>query len=262
MVGMGDSSQLSGRAALVTGAGSGIGKASALLLAREGAAVAALSRSESEVRALAAQINESGGAALPLVADVSRVEQVREAVAQATRHFGRLDIVFANAGVNGVWAPIEDLTSEEWDQTIDINLKGTFLTIKYAVPALKERGGSVIVNASVNGTRMFSNSGATAYSVSKAGQLAMAQMLAVELARHNIRVNVICPGATITELGQNTEIRDIKKLSYGPRPGIPMGRAASADEIAQLVLFLASDRSRYITGTPIWIDGGLSLVQG
>ncbi len=254
---------LSGKVAFITGAGSGIGKASAILMARHGAKIAALSRTEAQVRAVADEINNGGGQAIAITADVAKADQMEQAIAQTVQRFARLDIVFANAGINGVWAPIEDLSPEEFDQTIAINLRGTFLTIKYAVPHLKKAGGgSVIVDSSVNGTRIFSNSGATAYSVSKAGQLAMAQMLALELARDNIRVNVICPGATRTEIGDNTVIRDCQKLRYVPHPPIPMGRPATSEEVAELVLFLASDRSRYITGTPIWIDGGLSLLQG
>lgn len=111
--------------------------------------------------------------------------------------FGRLDVVFANAGINGVQAPIGDLTPEEWDRTINVNLRGTFLTIRYTVPHLKKAGGgAIIVTSSINGTRYFANSGATAYAVSKAGQLAMVQMLAVELGPSNIRINAICPGAS------------------------------------------------------------------
>ena len=218
--------QLSGKVAFITGAGSGIGKASALLMAQHGAKIAALSRTEAQVRAVADQINKAGGEAIPLLADVANVDQMQEAIRQTVEKFGRLDIVFANAGVNGVWAPIESLTPEEFDQTIAINLKGTFLTIKYAVPHLRKAGGgSIIVDSSVNGTRIFSSYGATAYSVSKAGQLAMTQMLALELARDNIRVNAICPGATKTEIGDNTFIRDTRNSATPPiRPSPWAGR--------------------------------------
>ena len=121
------------------------------------------------------------------------------AVEQMVERWGRLDVVFANAGVNGVWAPIEELEPEEW-RTIDINLSGTFFTVKYAVPHLKKRGGSVIITSSVNGTRIFSNTGATAYSCSKAAQVAFAKMVALELAPRKVRVNVICPGAIETKI--------------------------------------------------------------
>ena len=259
--------QLSGRVALVTGAGSGIGKAAALLLAKEGARVGALSHDAGEVKQTVDEIQSVGGQGLPLAADVSQPEQVRGAIADLAGRWGRLDIVFANAGINGVWAPLEELSAEEWDRTLDINLKGTFLTVKYAVPYLKKQGGSVIITSSVNGTRIFSNTGATAYSCSKAGQVAFAKMVAVELARDHVRVNVICPGAIETSISQNTEQRDLERIREPveyPEGNIPLtrGQPGSADQVAQLVLFLASDASSHITGTEVWIDGAESLLQG
>lgn len=256
--------QLRDRVALVTGAGSGIGKASAVLLAREGARVAALSRTEEELEKTVREIEEGGGEGMVITADVSKPQDMERAVRQIVDRWGRLDVVFANAGVNGVWAPIEELEVEEWEKTISINLTGTFLTLKYAVPHLKERGGTVIVNASVNGTRVFSNSGATAYASSKAAQVAMTKMLALELARDGVRVNVICPGAIDTEIDENTERRDLDDIGVpqefpeGPHP--LKGEPGTSQEVAQLVLFLASDASRHITGTEIWIDGGESLL--
>ena len=259
--------QLSGRVALVTGAGSGIGKAAALLLAKEGARVGALSHDAGEVKQTVDEIQSVGGQGLPLAADVSQPEQVRGAIADLAGRWGRLDIVFANAGINGVWAPLEELSPEEWDRTLDINLKGTFLTVKYAVPYLRKQGGSVVITSSVNGTRIFSNTGATAYSCSKAGQVAFAKMVAVELARDHVRVNVICPGAIETSISQNTEQRDLERIKEPveyPEGNIPLtrGQPGSADQVAQLVLFLASDASSHITGSEVWIDGAESLLQG
>ena len=192
-------------------------------------------------------------------------DRMRDAVRQVVERWGRLDIVFANAGVNGVWAPIEELEVDEWKHTIDINLTGTFLTIKYAAPHLKEQGGSVIITASINGTRTFSNTGATAYSCTKAAQVAMAKMLALELARDKVRVNVICPGAIDTEIDENTEHRNLEHVrlpvQYGEGANHPLEQGpGSSQQVAQLVLFLASDASSHITGTPIWIDGGESLL--
>ncbi len=255
------------RVALVTGAGSGLGKAAALILAQAGAAVGAVGRTEDELRATVDEITQAGGKAIVLVADISKADEIETAMTKLAETYGRLDTVFANAGVNGVWAPIEELTPEEWDQTIGINLRGTFLTIKYAVPYLKKQGGSVVVTASVNGTRIFSNTGATAYSTTKAGQVAMAKMLALELAPAHVRVNVICPGAIESEIEENTEHRDLDKVKVDvefPEGRIPLtgGAPGKAEDVGNLVLFLASDLSRHITGTEIWIDGAESLLQG
>jgi NAD(P)-dependent dehydrogenase (short-subunit alcohol dehydrogenase family) len=189
------------------------------------------------------------------------------AVTQTVDKWGRLDIVFANAGINGVWAPIEKLEPEEWEKTVRVNLNGTFFTVKTAVPHLKKQGGSVIITSSVNGTRMFSNSGASAYATTKAGQVALAKMLALELAKHRIRVNVICPGAITTQIDENTEKQDVEEarepVEY-PEGTIPLtdGEPGTAAEVAELVAFLASDASRHITGTEVWIDGAQSLLQG
>ena len=259
--------ELKGKVALVTGAGSGIGKAAALVMASEGAAIGVLGRTEKDLLEVVDQIKAKGGKAIPLVADISIPSQMQKAFSDLQNHFGGLHIVFANAGVNGVWAPIEDLTPEEWDKTLTINLKGTFLTVKYAIPFLKDHGGSIIITSSVNGTRIFSNTGATAYSSSKAAQVAFTQMAALELAKHKIRVNVICPGAITTQIDENTNKRNLeaeKEPVEFPEGVIPLtdGKPGKAEQVAQLVLFLASDRSSHITGTPVWIDGGESLLMG
>lgn len=258
---------LDGKVALVTGAGSGIGEAAAKLLAAHGARIGALGRSDDELKDVVKEIKQQGGEAVPLVADISDAAAMQAAVAAVEQQWGRLDIVFANAGINGVWAPIEELAPEEWEKTIRINLTGTFLTIKYATPLLKRHGGSVIVTASVNGTRIFSNTGATAYSTSKAGQVAMTKMLALELAPDKVRVNVICPGAIETNIDENTERRDLEKVQIPvefPESNQPLtgGDPGRSEQVAELVLFLASDASSHITGTEIWIDGAESLLKG
>ncbi|HIH03190.1 MAG TPA: SDR family oxidoreductase [Methanoregulaceae archaeon] len=259
--------QLAGRVALVTGAGSGIGRATALLFAREGAKVAALGHTADEIDAVVAEIHDAGGVAMSVVADVAHASQMREAAEAVDEQWGRLDVLFANAGINGVMAPIEELEPGDWDATINTNLRGTFLTIKYAVPLMKRTGGSVIITSSVNGTRIFSNTGAIAYSASKAGQVALGKMLALELAKDRIRVNVVCPGKTRTEIEKNTVRRDLGKAREPvifPEGEIPLtdGRAGMPEQVAALVLFLASDAAFLITGTEVWIDGGESLLQG
>ncbi len=258
---------LEGKVALVTGAGSGIGRASALLLAREGAKVAALGRHGDDLESVVDEIQRGGSEAIAVVADIARPDEMQAAIDRIVQVWGRLDVVFANAGINGVWAPIEDIEPEEWQQTLTINLMGTFLTVKYATPHLKRRGGSVIITSSVNGTRIFSNTGATAYSCSKAGQVAFAKMIALELAPSRVRVNVICPGPIETNIDESTEKRDLDEVKIpvefpeGSQP-LTRGKSGTAEQVARLVLFLASDAADHITGTEMWIDGAESLIRG
>lgn len=258
-----------GKVALVTGAGSGIGKAAALLLAERGAQVALLGRTKAKLAETAAAIaqNQGQNKALVLEADITNYGAMETAVAQIIDTWGRLDILFANAGINGVWAPIEKLDPDEWEKTMQVNLNGTFFTLKTAVPQLKKRGGSIIITASVNGTRMFTNSGATAYATTKAGQVALAKMLALELAKHRIRVNVICPGSIDTNIEASTDRQDLEEAREPviyPEGYIPLtdGTPGTAEDVAELVAFLASDAAKHISGTEMWIDGAESLLRG
>lgn len=258
--------ELKSQVALVTGAGSGIGKASALKLAGEGAKIGVLGRTKSELDRTVMEIEEAGGEALALETDVSDENQMREAVDRLAEKFGRLDIVVANAGINGVWAPIDDLKPDEFDKTIAVNLRGTFLTFHVAVPHLKKQGGSVIVVSSINGNRTFNAPGATAYAATKAAQVAITQQLALELGKHGIRVNAVCPGAIDTNIDENTKVRGEKETAVPvkfPEGDIPItgGRAGESEDVAELILFLASDRSRHVTGTPIYVDGGQGLLR-
>lgn len=258
---------LAGKTAWVTGGGEGIGRAIAIKLAECGAQVALTARDQGELDDVANQIHQAGGEAITVVADVTKHDDVGAAVRRIIDQWGQLDIVVVNAGANGTWAPIDELTLDEWSQTVAVNLTGAYSTIHHAVPHLKENGGSILIVSSVNGTRMFSNTGATAYAATKAAQLAMGQMLALELAPAKIRVNVLCPGAFDTHIHDKTEkqhLDAIKTPVEFPEGEIPLTHGDMGDpvEVANLAAFLASDTARHITGTPIWIDGAQSLLQG
>jgi NAD(P)-dependent dehydrogenase (short-subunit alcohol dehydrogenase family) len=255
------------RVALVTGAGSGIGRASALSLAANGYAIGALGHSGDELQDVVRKIETNGHDAISLDADISDEVQMRAAVATLVERYGRLDVVVANAGINGVWAPIDDLSLEEWNKTIAVNLTGTFLTIATTVPLLKASGGgSIIVVSSINGTRTFTTPGATAYTATKAGQVAVVQQLALELARHRIRINAVCPGEIDTNIEANTSLRHEEETAIPviwPEGQVPItgGRPGRSEDVADVITFLASDKARHITGSPIWVDGGQGLLR-
>lgn len=257
--------RLEGKTALVTGAASGIGRAAALKMAEEGAKVCLVDLKEQRADEVRQQIAERGGEAVVTDTDLSDPARVEEAIKTAVSAYGQLDIVFANAGINGVLAPIETMAPEEWEHTLTTNLFGTFYTVKYAIPHLKEQGGSIIITSSINGSRKFSGFGSAAYSSSKAGQIAFAKMAALELAKYRIRVNVICPGAINTNIQENTEKSpELKKIEIPvkyPKGSHPLEhKPGEPEQVADLVLFLASEESSHITGTEIFIDGAESLL--
>lgn len=257
--------ELKDRIALVTGGGSGLGEAAARALAAEGADLVLLGRTPDELEEVAEDIRAMGREVLTFKADISDEDEMRAGFRAIADRFGRLDVVFANAGINGTWAPLSDLTYDEWNKTQQINLGGTFLTVHLAVPMMAPGGGSIIITSSINGTRTFTTPGASAYATSKAGQLAFGQMAALELAPKRIRVNIICPGAIESEIDDNTSKRNTDAAKYPaefPRGTVPLtdGEPGKASDVGDLVVFLASDRSRHITGTPIWIDGAQSLL--
>ena len=276
-------SLLGGKVALVTGAASGIGRATAITLAREGARVGLLDIARDALDTTAAEINTAAqaslplslrergsggeGIALPLSADVRDPAALADAVAQLTEHYGRLDILFANAGIPGVWAPVADITPDEFDQIMDVNVKGVFLSIQAALPALRQQGGAIVITSSVTGTRMFSDPGASVYASSKAALLTLGKMLAMELARDRIRVNVICPGTVTTSIQAKVIYRNQEALQqyvHYPLGNIPLtdGVFATPEQIASVVLFLVSDMASHVTGEEIHIDGAESLLRG
>ena len=258
--------EFDGKVALVTGAGSGIGKAAALRLGAGGASVVVISRTLEEVEETRDEIIKAGGKALAIDADISDEAEMEKVIDATITQYERLDIVVANAGINGMWAPIDDLTPDEWDQTMTVNLRGTYMTLHLSVPHLKKQGGSVIIVSSINGNRTFTSAGATAYSATKAAQVAMVQQLSLELGKHKIRVNAVCPGAIDTEIDDNTDKRNVESVTIpvtfaeGDIP-ITGGRPGSSAAVADVIAFLASDAARHITGVPIYVDGGQSLLR-
>ncbi|MFB5759600.1 SDR family oxidoreductase [Paenibacillus medicaginis] len=256
-----------GKTAIVTGAASGIGKAAALRLAKEGANIALFDLNHDRTKTTEMEINSiRTGAARAFEVDISDPLRVEKAVLEAVELYGGLDIVFANAGINGVLAPIEEIGIEDWRRTLSTNLDGTFLTMKYTIPHLKKQGGgSIIITSSINGNTRFTSFGMSAYSTSKAGQTAFAKMAALELAKFRIRVNVICPGAISTNIDDSTiKAEDLKEIVIPvefPEGGQPLaGGPGRPEQVADLVCFLASRQSSHITGAQIVIDGAESLL--
>ncbi|WP_216893080.1 glucose 1-dehydrogenase [Nocardia sp. ncl2] len=242
------SGRLAGKVAVITGAGSGIGRASALLFAAEGARVvcADLSGHEKETAA------EIGDAALAVHADVARAQDVSAMIDTAVAHFGRLDILFNNAGLSGRRGPAAERDEADFDHVIGVNLKGAFLGMKYAIPAmLTGGGGSVISTASAAGLVGWKD--LALYSAAKGGVVQLTKSVALDYARQNIRVNAICPGMTWTGLAGGNQ-------SPTPPPDLippqPVHRWGMPHELAAAALFLASDESSFITGTAIPVDGG------
>ncbi|GGM42699.1 3-ketoacyl-ACP reductase [Paraliobacillus quinghaiensis] len=257
---------LSEKVAIITGASSGIGRAAAIRLAKEGAKIGLIDLKEKNAESVKQEIESMGGEAIITDTDVSDPHRLKTSIDEIVAEWGQLDIVLANAGINGKVAPIEDITPEEWDQTLTTNLKSTFLTTKYSVPHMKKKGGSIIITSSINGNRTFSGFGMSAYSSSKAGQMAFGKMAALELSTYHIRVNIICPGAIKTNIGENTfpEQDNLEKIKIPvnyPEGSQPLEhRPGTPDQVADLVYFLASDSSSHITGTELYIDGAESLL--
>ena len=248
--------RLQEKVALITGGTSGIGEATALLFAREGASVAITGRNESRGHAITARILESGGKAIFIRTDVRKAAECNRSVAETLASFGRLDILFNNAGIYYPQTTLE-CSEEEWDLQIDINLKGTFLMSKAALPPMIAQGSGNIINNS-SGWGIVGGDHAVAYCASKGGVVLLTKAMAIDHGRQGIRVNCICPGDVETPmLPEDAKMRGLKWQDYiAGCANRPLGRVGTADEIAKAVLFLASDDSSFMTGAALVVDGG------
>ena len=249
--------RLEHKVALITGAGSGIGRQTALLFAKEGAAVLAVDVNEQAAAETVVLIRQAGGRAVACHADVSKARDCQQMVAAVEKEFGRLDVLFNNAGI--MHATDDDAVSTDesvWDLTLDVNAKGVFLGCKYGIPALRRAGGGSVINTASFVARLGAATPQIAYTASKGAVLAMTRELAVVHARQGIRVNALCPGPLRTELLMSyldTEEKRQRRLVH-----VPMGRFGEAQEIAHAALYLASDESSFVTGTEFLVDGGIT----
>ena len=247
--------RVEGKVAIVTGAGSGIGRASAMLLAKEGAKTVVVDRNAEAGEETVRMIKEAGGEAIFVKADLSKVEDIRIMVKTAVSTYGKLNILFNNAGLIAEVAPTAEATEEKFDETIATNLKGAFMGMKYAIPEMLRIGGGSIINiASIAGTKGVTN--APAYAASKGGVLALSRATAIEYATQNIRVNCVSPG-TISTPAMAALMKDDPEIKRNYEEAVPQGRLGRPDEVAQVVLFLASDEASHVTGEKLAIDGGL-----
>ena len=248
--------KLDGKVALITGGNSGIGSATAALLAQEGAAVVLTGRNQERGEQVAQAINEAGGQAMFLCSDVRVADECRQAVEQTLERFGRIDVLFNNAGV---FHPktVPECTEQEWDETIDSSLKGAFLMSKYALPSMIERGSGSIIHTS-SGWGILGGDRAAAYCAAKGGLVIMAKAMAIDHGPDGIRVNCVCPGDVETPmLPDDADQRGLSWEDYiAGASDRPLGRVGTAEEIARAVLFLASDDSSFITGVALVVDGG------
>jgi NAD(P)-dependent dehydrogenase (short-subunit alcohol dehydrogenase family) len=248
---------LKDRVALITGAASGIGRESAILFAQEGASVVCVDIQSDGAEHTARYVKEAGGSAVACRADVAVASDCEAMVAAAERQFGKLNVLFNNAGImHSDDGTSEETTEATWDLTMNINLKGVFLGCKYGIPALRRAGGGSIINTASFVAHLGAATPQLAYTASKGGVLALTRELAIIHARENIRVNALCPGPIRTDLLMkflDTDEKKRRRLVH-----IPMGRFGEAREMAQAALFLASDASSYVTGAEFLVDGGIT----
>ncbi len=249
--------RLKDQVALITGAGSGIGKESAMLFAAEGAAVVAADVNIPAAEAVVAGIQSAGGSAIAVKADVSKARDCEAMIAAAENAYGKLTVLFNNAGISHADDDDSIATTEEvWDLTFAINVKGVFLGCKYGIPALRRAGGGSVINTASFVAILGAATPQLAYTSSKGAVLAMTRELACIHARENIRVNALCPGPLRTELLMkylNTDEKKQRRLVH-----IPMGRFGEAAEIAKAALYLASSESSFVTGAEFLVDGGIT----
>jgi NAD(P)-dependent dehydrogenase (short-subunit alcohol dehydrogenase family) len=249
--------KLRNKVAIITGATSGIGKATAQLFANEGAKVVVVGRDESKGRDVCEAIIKDGGQAIFVKTDVSKSSEVKRMVDETIRKFGQIDILFNNAGISPVGTTV-DTPEEVWDSVMDINLKSMFLCSKYVIPHMLSRGGGAIINTgSINCFMAWENE--VAYDASKGGVLMFTKATAMDFAKNNIRVNCICPGAIRTPLLQKffDESSNPKGLEQMMKKKHPLNRLGLPEEIARVALFLASDDSSFMTGAAVAVDGGI-----
>ena len=248
--------RLSNKVALITGGTSGIGEATSLLFAKEGARIAITGRNEKHGHEITASILESGGEAIFIRTDVRKAAECERSVEETVKKFGTLDILFNNAGIFYPQTTLE-CSEEEWELQIDINLKGTFLMSKYALPHMIAKASGVIINNS-SGWGIVGGDRAVAYCASKGGVVLLTKAMAIDHGKQGIRVNCICPGDVETPmLPEDARMRGMKWEDYlAGCNNRPMGRIGTADEIAKAVLFLASDDSSFMTGASLIVDGG------
>ena len=253
-------SAMGDRVALITGASSGIGQATAEAFAAKGASVVVAARRQDELDSLVTAIAARGGNATAIKTDVSSAKSVEQMVARALDAYGRLDYAVNNAGIEGQFAGIVDLAEEEWDRVLGINLKGTFLCMKYEARAMVQGGrpGAIVNIGSVNSFLGFPTG--AAYVTSKHGLIGLTSSVSAELAPKGIRVNLVCPGIIDTPMHQRlrgTLGDDV--YDKGALPSVHLRRAGRPEEIAQAIVFLCSDEASYITGTTLTPDGGFTL---
>ena len=251
---MSNANRFIGKVAVVTGAASGIGRATAVAFAAEGARVAILDRTEDALQQTAEAVRAAGGEVLTIAGDVSKPEEVGAAISRVVGKFGQLDIAFNNAGVENKAVPMAEIELEEWDRILDINLRGTFVCMKHELAQMIRQGSGVIVNTS-SGAGVRGVAGGAAYTASKHAIIGLTKSAALDYAKSNIRVNAILPGNIETPMMDRFTGGDLQKAIDLE----PVGRLGKPEEIADAVLWMSADLGAFVTGAAISVDGGWSL---